>query len=318
MQDDIGAATEMVRDLFADRTLRRKLEKYQTAPDGYASGISFYSDSKLIAAMTQSVLKYKRTFNIYPDLAHPKNFNEKVLSSKFFSFKKIPESGNKLLTSRFLPERIKSDVLVPEVVWRSEEAQLSSNFFAPGNYYLKVNHGSGLIRRVRMPLQEDEIPVLEKLFSRFLAIDYGIEDGEWWYNTFDKEIFLEKSVSSDEYSIAWMFYVFSGSVELVAAYQKRSDGDRSSWLDGNFNPLRDQNLARKRVAIDGVSREILEKMRDAASLIGAAMPFVRVDLLIGDDGNIYISEITHAPGNGLTPWSDDINDHMGRKWHLEI
>ena len=316
MDGGVNTAMDRARLSLAEIILRDGGCIFGSVPPGYSSGVNFYTLNNLVRVIANAMVGYKRVFGQDPDLINPTTFNEKVVWSKFFGVKKVPESGNKLMTASLLPDSVRSIVRVPQVVWRSDRAILPTEDIKPGTYYLKANHGSGFVRKVQMPLSKNDRKNIENLFSFFLTVNYGLHDGEWWYSTFKREVFLEKSVSSGECSIAWLFYVFSGSVQVVAAYQKSSDGDRSSWFDAQFNLFKEQNERRERVVITGLSQGIMDRMSAAALLIAGAMPFVRVDFLIGDDGNIYISELTHAPGNGLTLWPDEINDRMGREWQL--
>lgn len=287
-------------------------------PADSASALDFYNVNDFIVAFRNALVAYHAKFGCYPDLLEPTLFNEKITWSKFFSPKRVPDSGNKLLTANLLPDHVRSQVLVPEVVWRSAVARLDFRDVPAGTYYLKTSHGSGMVQRVELPLAPAETHRLEELFAGYLKLKYGINNGEWWYNTFTPEVFLERSVAAGEETIAWLFYVFAGHVKFVGAYQKSRSGNRSSWLGEDFDLLPLQNPKTRRVDISRAPREILARMRDLAAQIGSASPFVRVDLMIGDDANIYLSELTHAPGDGLTPWPDVINRQLGAAWNLGI
>lgn len=309
--------------LKASAIIKENIRRYgavfteQSRP-GYRSGLEYYPADWLIVVVRNAMSAYRKKFGRYPNLLEPTTFNEKIIWSKFFGHKKIPESGNKLSTGSFLPDSVKADVLVPEVVWRSYRARIPVEDIAPGSYYLKVSHGSGMVRRVDFPMGADELTELQILFSRFLLTDYGRRDGEWWYSTFRREVFLEKSVSSDEYPIAWCFHVFAGKVKLVIPYQKAKGGHRASWLDERCHLLEEQNPAIEPVELPDVPQEILDRMSAAAALIGNPFPYVRVDFLIGDNGSIYLSELTHSPGNGLAGWPDHMDRWLGRDWDLGI
>src|SRR5207244_10914888 len=91
-----------------------------------------------------------------PDLFQPERFLEKLVWRKFFSNLEVPQSGNKLLVGSYIPPHLERHVRVPEVVWRSAAPQLPDDRdIAPCWYYLKSNHGSGFVERVRYPSPEE-------------------------------------------------------------------------------------------------------------------------------------------------------------------
>src|SRR5262245_42173904 len=74
------------------------------ARPGFMRGIDFYSSTELISSIALTMEKFRSAHGLLPNLLEPKGFNEKIVWSKFFAEMKIPESGNKLLTSKFIPK----------------------------------------------------------------------------------------------------------------------------------------------------------------------------------------------------------------------
>jgi len=289
---------------------------------GYMRGIDFYSEPDLIRILTLCMAKYRTVHGVLPDLTDPRGFNEKILWVKFFAEIKIPESGNKLLTSTFIPDDLKDTLRCPPIRWRSAEPRLPRNHeIEPGLYYVKATHGSGLFQHVRYPLDDKALSRLEQKCARWLHTPYGIEKGEWWYNVFDREIIIDEDVTGDDRSIAWNFFVYRGKVEHIMLHRKgdakKGELDELMRLDADFRPLpASQQSSRPPVRDFGLSGDVQRKLKYCAEGIGADVPFVRVDFVVGRDGGVYLIELTFSPANGLAKMPPELDAWLGEKWIL--
>ena len=86
---------------------------------GYLRGIDFYKGPKLVLTFAFATRGYRKFHGVYPNVVRPVVFSEKLFKSIFFAEMKVPESGNKLLTSSFIPADLKSSLGVPKIVWHS-------------------------------------------------------------------------------------------------------------------------------------------------------------------------------------------------------
>lgn len=288
---------------------------------GYLRGIDFYSGSELVSTVARATNQFQRFHQVYPDLVSPKGFCEKVHWAKFFRELKVPESGNKLLTETFIPPEHRDALRVPGIAWHSPEPRLPSNDdIAPGEYYLKANHGSGLFRRLAYPLTDEARHSLERLCSQWLQVKAGVRYGEWHYSAFARELFLQESISQKTSTLSWDFYVFRGQVGHITVHKKSSSAgeDRLTWLTPDFQMLHCQNPYVERVppAELKVADTTMALMRSYASAIGRDYNFLRVDFLVGDDETIYLGEITFTPADALIPFSRDWNFRLGQLWRL--
>jgi hypothetical protein len=308
----------------------RQMESIREAPDspfmrkprqGFLRGIDFYEAPDLLRAMTLSMANFRRIHGVIPDLVHPVGFNEKIVWSKFFSEIKVPESGNKLLTGSFIPDGLKSLIGCPPIVWHSREPRLPENDeLEPGYYYLKASHGSSMFRRIRYPLPDRERAELERQCARWLSLPYGLKDGEWWYNVFDKEVLLDRDVAGQRRSVAVDVFVFRGNIEYVLLHRKGDagveEGQELTRLDGDFNPVQ-AALQPKSPAIDPkiVCAEARRNMKHFATRIGENFPFVRVDFVLGIE-SIHLIEITFSPANAHAKRPPELDRWLGEKWIL--
>jgi hypothetical protein len=160
---------------------------------------------------------------------------------------------------------------------------------------------------------------LETLSRSWLRYKFGLADGEWWYNTFTKEILIEEQVGTGNNSVSWNVYTFGDQVGFVSSYRKvtpvASAVDESLWLDRDFKPLPFQNPRKRRPEGPLISARAQREMIDLSCTIGRQFKFVRIDFLVDQDENFYLGEITFCPLNGLnTSRPQQFNLWLGSLW----
>ena len=286
----------------------------KSARTGYLRGIDFYAPLNFCSVLANAMLNYKKVHGVYPNLVTPQGFSEKVFWFKFFGEVKVPETGNKLLTERFIPEHMRHLISCPKIVWHAKQANLPKNDELPaGSYYLKASHGSSMFKKIQYPLTDQERAVLESACHQWLAYPYGIETGEWWYNSFEKEILIEKNVSSDKASTSWGFFAFSGEIGFVIVVKKTATTNQVNWLDQNFAmlPYQPDNYVR----IDDYQLpNNIEYAKNLCCQIGQSFNFVRIDLLMDANEKYYLGEMTFSPGNAMTLRPAEMEAFLGNLW----
>ena len=297
-----------------------QLARIMTQPDspyrrpprpGYRRGIDFYTSRGLLTALANALHAYHAKFGAFPDLVEANGYNEKILRFKFFGELKVPEAGDKLATARFIPEAWRGRISCPAVVWHSPAPKLPDNErIAPGVYYLKSNHGSGMFRKIRYPLTEAERAELQALCRDWLGRDYGLTDGEWWYAAFPRRILLEHDVCGEAPPVSWNIHVLDGRIGLVELFDKNTQPLQVTWLDARLQPLEAQMEAVERIAAPRMPADP-DSMLAAALAIAAPFPFARVDFFIGADGAAYLGEVTFSPSNAMSRRPEDIERRLG-------
>ncbi len=286
----------------------------QQRKEGYLRGIDFYKPWPLLKTLIATEHRFRQVHKKYPDLINPQTFSDKMFASKLFGYFKVPESGNKLLTERFIPAHIASIVSCPKIVWHAQSPILPDNDeIKPGRYYLKSNHGSGAVKRVNYPLQPDERKRLQQVAARWLSSDFGLNGGEWWYNAFPKALLLEEDVCLSQESTAWCFFIFSGQLAYMSAVKKTDNGMQFTWLDENLKPLKFQNKHAKRVENLDIPSSIQAAIH-AAKVIGKPFNHVRVDCLFGHEDKIYLNEMTFSSNNALMVRPIEMEYWLGSLW----
>lgn len=317
------------REINAFLTTKRQLSKiknlaaspFRKLPrEGHLRGIDFYKEDELIRAMTVTMTMFRKKHGVFPNLVNPVGFNEKIIWSKFFAEFKVPESGNKLLTYTFIPPDIQQVVQCPRIRWHSTRAILPGNDeIPPGYYYLKSNHGSNMFERIRYPLTDDQRAELERQCEQWLSNAFGLNDGEWWYNCFPREILIEDDVTNGSESISINLFIFGGKIESIALHLKSqaagSMEEKVARLDSDFNyhPEFSRNST---LELPPLSWHIKDEMKLCASKIGEQSRFVRVDFFLGQNEDFYLGEVTFTPNNGMVRRPRKLELHLGEQWIL--
>lgn len=132
---------------------------------GYSRGIDFYSASQLPLVVRAAADQFHGMLGRYPNILAPELLNDKIFASKFLRPFKIPETGNKLLTSSFIPAEANDLVSCAPVVWHSRTEPIPrGDEIGPGVYYLKTTHGCDMFRRVSYPLRDEQADALDAEF----------------------------------------------------------------------------------------------------------------------------------------------------------
>jgi len=288
-----------------------------TPPKGYKRGMDIYAMTAMIEVMANVMRLFKKAHGIYPDIVNPKGFNQKIFYRKFFEPILVEKIGNKLNTSFFIPDKLQAVLSCPKVLWRSANNALPENDALPaGYYYLKANHGSNFYRSIQYPLAAQDRLALELECKRWLNSSYGLNTGEWWYNVFKKEIFIEQDVSPNMESISFNFFVAAGNVVYVGMHLKQTNEEL--YLDSELNPIHDAPVKNKFLNIvQSFKQETIDNLKFYAAEIGAQFSFVRVDFFVDAEEKIYLAELTMSPGNGLSQRPMDFDVRLGALWVLD-
>ena len=306
-----AAAADAIARLSADGAS----PLHRAPPDGYMRGVDFYSGRDLLHAMAFAMARFQQAHGIFPDLTTPVGTQQKLFWRKFLGLLKVPESGDKLNHMRLMPPSLRRVVAVPDVVWRSATARLPDNAaIEPGWYFLKANHGSRFNAQVQFPLSEVERTRLEGLAAGWLETGYGLRDGEWWYSTIPRRIFLERSLSGGGAIVTWEFVMVNGAFAGVNAV-KRVDGvAHVVWMRPDFTLHEFQDPAALAV-VDPPPLPSRDRLLEIVFALARPFNFVRVDLhLVGD--RIYLSEFTLSPANALAILPPVVDELRNRLWRV--
>ena len=249
-------------------------------------------------------LQYKSVYGHFPDLVHPRTFDEKIQWYKLYYRKPIlTELSDKHRVRAYVIQKGLGPILnqLYGVYDRVEQIGFDS---LPEAFVLKATHGCGMnvICKNKPDLDRDECRRKLKWWLRRIYYHYG---REWAYKNIPPRIICEKYLENEEYGelIDYKFYCYGGKPEVVFVCAGRFgpggvkyDGYDLAWnrIPVHKNrPAAGLNLDRPR---------LFGEMIEVAARLSEGFPFVRVDLYLVKD-RIIFGEMTFYPDNGIAPFS---------------
>lgn len=267
---------------------------------------------KLFPVKARVSLLYCRRFKKFPDLENPTTFNEKIQVKKIRDRNhNITITADKLSAKSYAKQRVPF-LKISETLWvASSKDEITSfdSFKAPGRYVVKSNYGS-----------QDVIIVCDgkSISARDLLRAYGKDFdsnkknalGEWGYENIPRKIFAESFIGGDScVPVDYKFFVYHGSVYYIQVDTDRFGFHCRNFFDKNWNDIGLEYSHPRKVPPPGPPTN-LDKMIEAAQVLGKDFDFVRVDLYSVDE-DVYFGEMTHYPGSGFEKFPD-------QKWDTEF
>ena len=286
----------------------------RSSPTGYLRGLDTLG-ADFENGLWRSCKTYLKFHGSLPNLIAPSSFTEKQLLFKFFAPIPIIATSDKLGSRAYSRGLTDAQLSKPKVIWRSKTANLPQNDAIPaGRYWLKSNHSSGTNMAINFPLDTETKKGLETIAEGWLRKIHNRRLSLWWYEMFDKVIYLEEDLSEAEGHSAddWKFFVFKGKVALFQ-HDKDRFGDHVQTIyrrDGSFI---DRELYFKSGQPIPIPDQ-MSQMIKVAEHIGASFDFMRVDLFLHNDA-IYLGEIGLVPNGCSMRIRSPVIDHLlGASW----
>jgi hypothetical protein len=281
-------------------------------------GIDVYPTRELIQAIDESLKRYSQAHGEpAPDPEKASLLREKMLWSKFFRPMAIPTPADKLAAYSMLSPEAKRLVKEPPKVWRSTQGRLPFNEqIAPGAYWLKLNNSCGANMRVVFPINEKNRAWLEGLTTPSLEKKYGRPWGEWWYCLIKPRLFLEKELDlPKDPPSEFKFYVVNGRISHLHVKWPTDEGEATSVYDRDLKFLDVKYKGRP-----NARRKLASRVADVAAIaeqLTQGMDFVRIDLYLDRNDEIWFGEYTYAPADGLASYSSrEFEAECCREWDV--
>jgi hypothetical protein len=303
---------------FFARVFRQFVHLRLTRPDlfaqphtpGLQTAWGFYDHRRFLRILMITFRKFQNAHGGMPDIVHPRTFSEKVLRQKFFGTLPLPEAGNKLLTHRFIPDDLDGVRAVPIVYHSTDPCLPPDDALPPGSYFLKANHGSDMFRPMQWPPSEGTRAELDALCANWLSRNFGYWQGEWWYSGCTREILIEPNISPEASATSWCYAVLGGKIGYISLIRKVNGETQVTRLDPDHRPLPHQPENRTRIT-EFDDHGLKDRMAEAALAIARPFPLVRVDLYVTEAREIFLGEVTFAPGDGRTSFPPEFDLEMG-------
>lgn len=258
-------------------------------------------------------LRYYRQRKRWPNLKHPKDISEILISSLF-----SPESAkyadlvDKVRVRDYIRKKGYQDLLLKHYgVWeKPEDIDFDS---LPEKFILKANNGSGGHVICKDKSMLDKEATIAKLKAN---LKEGLEEIEPHYRFIKPLAFCEELIDTgtDEWPTDYKFTCINGEIVDVFVATERSTSTRYCTLDLNWDYL---PYTKKEYMPDHKPKrpKKLEEMVEIAKALSKDFKFVRVDLYEYND-HVYFSELTFYPwGAIMYSYTDEAIKLYGEKYH---
>lgn len=264
-------------------------------------------------------LNFLYRMDYWPNLKHPRSFNEKVL----YRMIKQPLHplasmvSDKLAVRQYVKSKGLDEILVP-LLWTGEDPDAIPFDTLPEKYVVKANHGSGWTIIVDEEHPADRRQIVQTA-KAWLSQKYSHNMNERQYEQITPAIVIEQLIEDANYGLPldYKFLCFHGRVERINVDVDRFGEHHRVCFDRDWNEMpyiykfaRGEEVIPKPVH--------LNRLIDIAECLSADFDFCRVDLYCPNDTDIYFSEITLTPGGAITRFYPRKWDfEIGKLWHLQ-
>ena len=239
----------------------------------------------------------------WPDLKHPKTFNEKLQWLKLHNRKpEFTTMVDKYAVKKYVADRIGEQYIIPTLgVWDSfDQIDFDS---LPNQFVLKTTHGGGGLAVVICKDKKTfDKRRAKRILEKSLHSDIYIKYREWPYKDVPKRIIAEKYMVDESGTELkdYKFFCFNGVADNVMVCIDRQKHDTKFYFfDKKWNLL-PLNIRGKNTdpSFKLPRPECIEQMFDLAGRLSEGVPFLRVDFY-SIDNHPYFGELTFFPDSGL-------------------
>lgn len=254
-------------------------------------------------------IKFVVRMGKFPNLNHPKTFNEKIQWLKLHNRKpEFSSMVDKYEVKKLIAKQMGEEYLIPTLgVWdKFEEIDFDA---LPNQFVLKCTHDSGGLV-ICKDKQSLDLEKAKKKINSSLSTNYYWHGREWPYKSVKPRIIAEQYMV-DESGVElkdYKIFNFGGEPKLIQVDFNRFVKHTKNIYDTQWNY---QNVAINYPTdptVDIKKPECLDRMLEMARELSKGIPFLRTDFYV-IDGKIYFGELTFSPGSGfmkMTPESFDL------------
>jgi hypothetical protein len=242
----------------------------------------------------------------YPDIMHPKSFNEHILYNKFFNRNLLlAVTTDKFAVNDYIKVAGYEDILIPNYYVTKNPEQIQFDKL-PGKYIVKPNHLSGSILYVQNGNISKE-KIIEKCRIWLNEKHYGKSQFIWCTSLITPKIIVQEVIGDNP--LDYKFHMINNkcafisvhSSEAIGKYPKKNISYDPDW---NILPFTFQQALGKPVP----RPRNLDMMIEISERLSRPFNYVRVDLY-NIDGRIYFGELTHFPNSGAGRFTPEKYDY---------
>lgn len=263
-------------------------------------------------------LFYLRYHRRWPNLRHPRKFSEKINWRILHDRRPLLEWTCDKIRMKDFARASGADLVVPRTLWTGVDLTELTALDLPAQWVLKPNHRSGPIHFGQGQVTDPQ--ALAMLTRGWLACPEFDYLGEWAYGCAAPVLLLEERIGAGTGGAAaqvpadYKLFVFDGQVRYLSVDTARFTGHRRRFYSPDWTPL----TVRTTVPLAPVQPPPaqLDRMIEAARVLGADFDFVRVDVYVTHTC-VYFGEVTTYSGSGLERFRDRWFDReLGDHWQL--
>lgn len=259
-------------------------------------------------------VRYYLNFGKYPDLKHPKTFNEKLQWLKLYDRRpEYTKLVDKYEVKKYVANRIGEEYIIPTLgVWNNaEEIDFDS---LPNQFVLKCTHDSESIVICKNKAEFD-ISVAKKKLTDCLKKSLFLWGREWPYKNVKPRIIAEEYLKNDNGTLLndYKFFCFNGEVKTLLIVSERFEGgSKLDYFDlsGNHMPIKHTY---PNAATPPALPKHFEQMKKLAEILSVGYPHIRLDFY-ECNGKIYFGEMTFFTGSGFLPFTPESWDETFGSW----
>lgn len=275
------------------------------------------SPQKLLEEVRDAIYtigRYRNVFGQWPNILHPKTFNEHLLHKKLFDRNPLlTQLADKYAMRAYVTDRIGIGYL-PKLYQVTDDPTQLDFAKLPNSFAIKATHGCGynLLVTDKSTLVRNQ--VIQQC-QEWLSQNYYKQGREWCYKHISPQIIVEEllqtaeGVPPTEYKIA----CFGGSPKHIAAHVDRHTNHRQALYDLTWQQVPMRYLKQDDV-FEMARPTNLDEMITVATKLAHGLDYVRVDLY-NDGKRITVGELTNYPNNGYSRFIPEKYDlFFGQVW----
>jgi hypothetical protein len=253
----------------------------------------------------------------FPDLVHPRTFNEKVQWRKLnWTDPRYVQLADKVEVKKYAAEKIGPRYVVPNLFAGPRLPPLEARTW-PMPCVMKANHASGWNIFLNSASDIDWRSV-EETTRAWMATPWNLVLCEEWYNRISRQILVEPMLNPGGAPPPdYKCYVFHGRVEFIQVDTDRFTEHKRAIFTRDWRKL---SVAWK----DPLERRHIPKplhfaeMMEAAEALADDLDFVRIDFYDLPEG-LKFGEMTFSPGSGFQCFRPvEFDEFLGKYWKLDI
>ena len=184
----------------------------------------------------------------------------------------------------------------------------------PSTFVMKCTHGCAL-NYICYDKSKIDLRALEKMFSKYLKLDYGKLTVEPHYSKIKPQIIIEELLLEDNHlPTEYKIHVFNGKAKYLYVVTNREKEIRYNNYYIDWTPFNEAQFNHWKTSNEEIKKpSCWLEMVKMAETIASEFPFVRVDLYCINN-KIYFSEMTFTPAKGTLTFADDKADYEIGSW----